>query len=506
MLLVAILTLGLFQGRIADAGWWGAAVIATSLVAVALATQHVHSRGKQLAFDPPDWFFIVIDTILALGLITLLANGAAPMAWVALVVPVVEAALVYNLGTAVAVWSFIGLCHLAWTFNVAASSDTAQISLTSSLQQLLAILLIAIPTSLLAGSFRDQLRQLGTANALASRDTAALHLVGGRVGQMSAMTSPAEVLASCVEGSVELGFVAAEILVPSPNGWRVLAARHPKDRSIVAPHVLAGDATSGTGVADLLPNTEDNRQNLHLYGAGFGRAILLQTESGSVRPVLRVWAVPNSTPEDHNLDALDLLAAQTANVHDTVHAAVQVAQRTRELAFQASHDQLTSLANHRTIVSTLERLVGGEHPTSLLFIDLDGFKPINDTHGHDAGDQALVIVARRLEQVVGNRGLVGRLGGDEFVVMGPSQNLASQEHPFGLASYILAAIREPMLINGLSMTLSASIGAAAEVPGLASEELLKRADQAMYAAKQAGAGLRAWSVESALPQPAGHAQ
>ena len=495
VLLVGILVLGLFQGQLENAGWWGLTVIASSVLALVFVAQHLLTQRNIGAVQPPDWLFVLIDTVLALGLITLISDGASPVAWVALVVPVVEAALAYNPGVAIAVWAFITLCHLAWSFNVAANSDTAEGSLILSLQQLLAILLLAIPSILLAGSFRRQLGQLKSAKAIAERDTLALELVGGEVGRMSAMKSPADVLSSCAEGAVELGFVAAEVLIEDREGWRVVAARHSVNHPIVAPEVLAPQATHEFGAAELWPDSENRRQELHTYCAGFGRAVRLNTLASNPQPVLRVWGVPNTRPQDYNMKALVLLVSQTAKIHDTVQASVEVARRTEELAFQASHDQLTTLANHRTIVSTLRDMVDGPERASLLFIDLNGFKPINDTHGHEAGDQALVIIARRLEHVVGSKGLVGRLGGDEFVVMGPSEGLASVGDSFGVAHDILTAIREPMLINGVTMSLDASIGAAVETPDLTSEELLRRADQAMYEAKEAGDGFRVWGTQ-----------
>ena len=494
-LLAAILGLGLIQGRIADAGFWGIVVLAAAGLSIALAVGHVWGRSSGATRSIPESIFVALDIVLAFGLITLVSDGAAPIAWVALVVPVAEAALAYNMATAVGVWAVIGLSHLAWTIQQADSATAGQDSLTSSLQQLLAILLLAIPASLLAKSFRSQVRQLTSANALAKRDADALRLVGERVGRMNEMSSPTEVLVSCAEGAVELGFVAAEIVVDDGDQWHLLASRHPEGYSIVSPEVLAIDIPAGSDFADLLPDTETSRQDLHLYGAGFGRAIRLDTDRENGQPVLRVWSAPNSTPSDHNMETLALLATQTAKVHDTVQGSARVALRTKELAYQAAHDPLTSLVNHRTILGTLNARVADEHDLSVLFIDLDGFKPVNDNHGHEAGDQALVIVADRLKQVAGEQAVVGRMGGDEFVVMGSTKRMATSSHPFGLGLAVLEAIRQPMSINDNAVQLGASIGAASWSQGLSGAELLKRADRAMYEAKQSGTGLSVWTAQ-----------
>ena len=105
----------------------------------------------------------------------------------------------------------------------------------------------------------------------------------------------------------------------------------------------------------------------------------------------------------------------------------------------------------------------------------------------------MVIVAERLKQAVGSTSIVGRMGGDEFVVLGPSEELTAANDPSGVAHDLLDSIRQPMLINGTTIHVGASIGVATQEPGLPGGELLKRADQAMYKAKQASSGFCTWS-------------
>ena len=144
-------------------------------------------------------------------------------------------------------------------------------------------------------------------------------------------------------------------------------------------------------------------------------------------------------------------------------------------------DDLTGLANRRHLVSALERLGRNRGPSGLLICDLDGFKFINDTLGHQAGDQILAEIGRRL-QLLDGFGLIARLGGDEFAAIVPT--------PAGDASLRTAAHRwqkvfaEPVMIDGIALQVTGSVGGALAADGMAPGELLRHADVAMYTAKE----------------------
>ncbi|MBU1237049.1 MAG: diguanylate cyclase [Gammaproteobacteria bacterium] len=159
----------------------------------------------------------------------------------------------------------------------------------------------------------------------------------------------------------------------------------------------------------------------------------------------------------------------------------------RELAF---HDAVTGLPNRRLLLDRLNQALAqtNRHPhfLALLFIDLDGFKDVNDSLGHAAGDELLSVIARRIESVVRTSDTVGRLGGDEFVVLLPE--LAEAGDAGDVAKKVLSACSEPVVMRGRLTTVSASIGIAVS-PGDGNDdavELMRKADQAMYDAKDAG--------------------
>jgi diguanylate cyclase (GGDEF)-like protein/PAS domain S-box-containing protein len=169
-------------------------------------------------------------------------------------------------------------------------------------------------------------------------------------------------------------------------------------------------------------------------------------------------------------------------------------RRTAEeaLTHQARHDGLTGLANRTLLRERLEREVAvRDRPLGVLYVDLDGFKAVNDSAGHAVGDQLLVAVARLLDGCVRAGDTVARLGGDEFAVLCPG---ATRAEAVAVGRRVLDALAEPIALDGLSAVVGASIGVRwwAGVPdpsGVSvADHLLAEADAAMYAAKRAGKG------------------
>ncbi|GKT15381.1 diguanylate cyclase [Acidovorax sp. SUPP2522] len=163
----------------------------------------------------------------------------------------------------------------------------------------------------------------------------------------------------------------------------------------------------------------------------------------------------------------------------------------RQQQYLANHDSLTGLYNrsafHRRCERSLEAARHQAGTVALLFIDLDGFKKINDEQGHKVGDEVLRLVAKRLGNVVRAQDTVARLGGDEFLVMLDTD--VDHGAPNSLGHRIIDALGQPMRVEGRDVRVGASIGVATYPPIEGDiEVLMVRADQAMYAAKRAGSG------------------
>lgn len=155
----------------------------------------------------------------------------------------------------------------------------------------------------------------------------------------------------------------------------------------------------------------------------------------------------------------------------------------------ALSDSLTGLANRQrmqdALIALMEASSNGGSTPAVLLLDLDGFKAVNDTLGHPAGDELLVQVSRRLVSAVGQDGIVGRLGGDEFEVLVPVYS--DREVLTSMASNIIEQLSEPYSIDGCSATVSCSIGiSVADRDHTTAETLIRNADIALYAAKDGG--------------------
>ena len=168
----------------------------------------------------------------------------------------------------------------------------------------------------------------------------------------------------------------------------------------------------------------------------------------------------------------------------------------------ASTDQLTGLANRREFNAMMDRLIASEPDVSrgfsLLMIDLDRFKPLNDTYGHDAGDCALKEIAARLGLLAQGRTIAARLGGDEFAMLAPGITGRDAEV---LAAKIVASLAAPIdLPGGHRETLGASVGLA-EVPvdGTTARDICRRADVALYRAKELGRNTSVTARDMAQP-------
>ncbi|MFG1605381.1 putative bifunctional diguanylate cyclase/phosphodiesterase [Actinoplanes sp. NPDC049265] len=160
--------------------------------------------------------------------------------------------------------------------------------------------------------------------------------------------------------------------------------------------------------------------------------------------------------------------------------------RTLEAMNQSFHDSLTGLASRSLFMTRMESAFEGEpHGVAALFVDLDRFKVVNDSLGHAAGDQLLTGVAARIERCLRKDDTAARLGGDEFAVLLPS--VGSVEEVMPVARRILEAIREPFVLGGKETFVSCSIGVAfGEAGGQDAQDLMVRADLAMYQAKKQG--------------------
>jgi diguanylate cyclase (GGDEF)-like protein len=158
-----------------------------------------------------------------------------------------------------------------------------------------------------------------------------------------------------------------------------------------------------------------------------------------------------------------------------------------KLSHDALHDPLTGTANRTLyfdrLAHALDHASRTRHPVTVMYVDLDSFKAINDEHGHAVGDAVLMEVARRLRECMRKDDTVARLGGDEFAVL--LEDAAGEQTADEVAAHVRSNLALPIVVNGCSLRVSASIGSATGLDDRP-DQLLHRADESMYAAKRNG--------------------
>lgn len=190
-----------------------------------------------------------------------------------------------------------------------------------------------------------------------------------------------------------------------------------------------------------------------------------------------------------NISAVRNEAGQTTHYVGLFTDITDIKENQRQLEHLAYHDALTQLPNRSLLADRMRMSLAQAERNGTLaavaYLDLDGFKPVNDTHGHDIGDRLLVEIARRLQASTRAGDTVARMGGDEFALI--YNGLEHSDECEQVFDRLLASIAEPVTIDGHTLSVTASIGVTlCPLDGSDPDTLLRHADQAMYLAKQSG--------------------
>ncbi len=246
---------------------------------------------------------------------------------------------------------------------------------------------------------------------------------------------------------------------------------------------------NGTVSAALFPGLDKRRQSV---GSSLCVPLL---ERGELLGVLNLSAAQTDAFSEYDLRAISLFAEQAAAAIGKARLYAQSQEQAQALAYAATHDGLTGLANR----VALEDAATGHQ--ALLFLDLDGFKSVNDELGHAAGDDVLVAIAQRLAGQIAAHDLVARYGGDEFAIL--LSDVTDPAAAVAIAERVLRAAAEPLAVSGHTARITGSIGVALPAAdGTPLAQLLEQADHALYQAK--GAGKSCVRVYTSAAGPAAH--
>lgn len=465
------------------------AFVAAALVGLVSAFKHGinYLAGHTLQTSYP-WAGILLDSLLAVGAMASIDAETTPLAWLALLLPVVEAAVLFSLIPAAIVWAGLSIAFLALRLTINPDPDPESTTLALAIQQLVAVFLVSAPAALLTDSNRNRINELDDARRGADQMADRLRRIARAANDMSHESEAERVLDAATRGAISIGFDVADIVATDDHGqWELRSVVSSGARAVPPPHLLA-DSVPATEMVTIHADDAAGSQALHSLDMASGHAMRMTEPDSDDQVVLRVWSRYRA-PTEQELQAFELLGDQAREMHRATVLLTGAQDYASQLLHEVRHDGLTGLANRRYVIDTLESRLDDGVQMAILFIDLDGFKEINDTLGHRAGDAALVTVAERLTATCRPEALVGRMGGDEFIVVQPVTAFDDVDRLTRYANELVENISAPMIADGRPAQLGASIGLALHSAGLDADQLISAADTAMYVAKRGGGGV-----------------
>ncbi len=443
---------------------------------------------------------IVVDGALALAIMVVVDVSTTPLLWIALLVPVLDASESHGGAGAITSWAAVSVLHIALQLQTADPDHSSAELVRITVQQMAAVGAIVVPASIVANRLRDDLQRAGQARARADLRAAHLRRLSLTGEQMAVARRPADVLSLAAHAACAIGYDRADIAHRRAGSaaWAPVVAigRAAANDPNVDPSIAALQANQ---VVNEAVDSLDVPAVRELTSLGYRSRSLVgfDADDGSAF-VVRAWNVQGLTADAPEVEALGVLVHQARAAWHAAHTYENLARWSSQLEHDASHDSLTGLANRGQLFKVMAGMDIAN--CSLMFLDLDGFKAVNDEIGHDAGDAVLVEVAARLRRVIGDDDVAVRLGGDEFVVVAPWADVRRAQ---SLAMDIVEALTEPIDVGLRDATVGTSIGIAVGSDGEAADSLLRRADAAMYIAKGAGGSGYHVSDETAVAPVSG---
>jgi diguanylate cyclase (GGDEF)-like protein len=452
------------------------------LIAAALALTNLLTRRRPLPV-----LGLAVDTAVVLSIVWLFSFENPSAVWTLLLIPVIEAAMCWDFRGAMAMWGACAVAYIPREIWASHHYGLTTPSVESVTYQLGVVLLVAVTTGHLARNFTRTSEEHRRARAESERRAELLGLVAQAGRKLAALDSQ-ELLTAVVDATVALGFEGVELCRVADGQWHVdnhRGLRHgdsalPIDAALPA---AAAERQDTVLVEALDTNTEHAALGRPWFAAGYQSVVATPIRMGDTVVAALVAGRADDRPVTASeVECAELLAAQAG----VGLANVRMVERVRH---QALHDALTGLPNQLLFEDRVAQALAhaGRSTTraALLFVDLDRFKKVNDTLGHDFGNELLRQVGGRLLGVIRSGDTVARMGGDEFTLLLP--NLQRHADAARVAAKVLAALRAPFMVAGHQLYVTASVGISVYPhDGLSYEALLKHADIAMYRSKAVG--------------------
>jgi len=428
---------------------------------------------------------LALDCAVILSIIWLFSFDGLSALWALLTIAVLEASLRAELLGALATFSGCSAVYVVRELWASHTFSDVRFDPASITYRLGIVLIVAVATGSLARTLRGRAHDTADALELSEHRSSLLRTVAA-VSREIAVLEPDDLLHHVVHAALSIGFDAAEVCVYEGNHWRSACAAGSLIRTGVVQPIgvgMAGAVWDARGVVVIDDYSTWSGALQPFAEAAFhvvvGAPIFARDKlvgaliAGSHASALR---------SANQIESLELLASQAGSTLATAFAL----DRMRE---QAMHDLLTGLPNELLLrdraVQALAHAQRNHESVAFCFLDLDRFKKINDSLGHDTGDELLKLVAGRLVSTLRATDTVARLGGDEFLVMLP--NVTGVAEAAATAEKLAEVLRHPFSVRDQELYVTVSIGYAIYPDdGDEPETLRKHADLAMYEAKARG--------------------
>jgi diguanylate cyclase (GGDEF)-like protein len=422
----------------------------------------------------------IVDIALITVGITLTGGSSSPV-FILYALTTVFFAAAYPRSGQIALLTFTVLCYGA---VLAAEGLTANPG--TSFMKLAGLALVEIMGSFLSQELQSQMEVERETRAESESRAASLARVAAAARMMSSLDSD-RVLGSVSDAALDVGFDGSAICLfdPAEGRWRVAQERGVSPltgpagpiRDGVPGAVLSRAATVVTTATD--------------HPAGIQTVVGCPVWSGGeLTGAVIAGRIDARAPRPHEIEAVELLAAQAGAALNNARLFDERRTFERRLTHQAFHDGLTGLPNRALFSDRLEHALARSRrdgrPIAVLLLDVDRFKTINDSLGHDAGDELLRQVALRLADVVRPGDTLARYGGDEFAVL--IEDVADDRTATDVADRLLDNLAAPFRLRDREVVVGASIGIALSPAGHGESDPMREADLAMYRAKERGKG------------------
>ncbi len=460
--------------------------------AAAIIAVNLHSLWRSRRHPDDDvstsMFGLVADTAIVLGVVWAFSFDGGSALWALLIIPVIEAAYSRQLWGALQIWAVCAATYAAREVWAAGAFPNRPLEVESISYRMGIVLIVALTCGYLARDLVTEIQGHRNARKESERRANLIEQVASS-GRLLAVADHDQVLATVVDSALRIGFEGAEICVfdEAQGTW---TAVHPSN---LPPKYGDHPEPLDSGIAGVV-RARRERVVIENYSEWEGSVEAIRGEGFRTVVGSPVWfgddvvaalIVGNREAHDidrHALEALDLLSGQAG-------AALANARSLEHMEHQATHDALTGLPNQVlfdqrcTEALAVARATGTSVAVAVL--DVDRFKRVNDSLGHDAGNEVLRQIAHRLAYVVSEGDTVARMGGDEFTLM--LTGVSDADELERAARRIESIFSHPFEVNDQRLILTGSLGLTAyPEDGLTSSHLVRNADLAMYRAKNRG--------------------